>query len=459
MNKILNIVGVVIAIVAIGAGVYSMTQKEVAPLVSNENPVENSVILSEEESLSLAQKIAVELNKNRPIECFSFSVHKQEGNAIIYKVKKEWEGNCPAFSPDAPIVPLIKIDRLSGNVWVQAIDGEFRPHESKSLSIANNNEMTNWKTYKNEKYGFEFKYPADWRLNSETIDKVESVKEGFDTGSSHVQLFTKDKDNHTQKLEIFFYIPNTTNNEYELMVRSPKAVVKEFDDIKWYTGKVSEVSDREYFDAFTAKAEVNKSYAGVTTNTIRISATGYTSFNEEKEGSVYSQELADKSLKVLSTFKFTDSISTSDWKTYKNDRYKFEFRYPENATLSTPSGNNDILNNTVISFDDKSTTYNNAAISINIYRKGVFKQPLANNKCEIYKHSTDIYDGITADIVEQKDCPGSEGSPIGGSGHTLTAILFLSNETDLVYQANLGNDYIRHYNIANQILSTFKFTK
>jgi len=78
MNKILNIVGVVIAIVAIGAGVYSMTQKEVAPLVSNENPVENE-------------------------------------------------------------------------------------------------ELKEWKTYKNEEYGFEFKYPENWIMETETNSDVTTI--------------------------------------------------------------------------------------------------------------------------------------------------------------------------------------------------------------------------------------------------------------------------------------------
>lgn len=59
--------------------------------------------------------------------------------------------------------------------------------------------MQGWKTYRNEEYGFEIKYPEVWRKDTKTIDQITDKNEGLLYGASHFALYS-DKN---KKLEIF----------------------------------------------------------------------------------------------------------------------------------------------------------------------------------------------------------------------------------------------------------------
>lgn len=150
---------------------------------------------------------------------------------------------------------------------------------------------------------------------------------------------------------------------------------------------------------------------------------------------------------------------TANWKTYRNEKYGFEFKYPAEASLNVPPVNPSTLFHGEIEFKNQGSFYNRAVINFTIYGKGIFKQYPESNRCAIYKHESRVFGGIIADVVEQENCPGSEGSPTGGSGHTLTAIFPLSSSFELVYAANLNNDFILNNKLGDLILSTFKFTK
>lgn len=149
---------------------------------------------------------------------------------------------------------------------------------------------------------------------------------------------------------------------------------------------------------------------------------------------------------------------TADWKPYRNEKFSFGFKYPKSAKLTTLPENTMILSHTEIEFEKEGSFYNRATIAFFVYPKGVFRHyPQSNNKCKIYQRSTKIIGGKTASIVEQSDCPGGEGSPTGGSGHTLTAIISLSGTEELVYTANLNNSFISQNNFGTKVLNTLDF--
>lgn len=156
--------------------------------------------------------------------------------------------------------------------------------------------------------------------------------------------------------------------------------------------------------------------------------------------------------------------SNENWKTHRNEKYGFKFQHPESATLYSPPGSRGgtLLSETAIEVGNESEDafYNLAVVDLSVYTKGSYQHyPQSNTeRCEIYRRYTRTYGGKEADIVEQADCPGSEGSPIGWSGHTVTVIISLSETEDLVFFANLGNPLIKESALAEKILSTLTFT-
>lgn len=153
--------------------------------------------------------------------------------------------------------------------------------------------------------------------------------------------------------------------------------------------------------------------------------------------------------------------SNENWKNYINEKYGFKFQYPESAILYSPPGStgSTLLSDTVIEFDSENVDsfYNAAVVAFSVYTKGAYQHAVQSNtnRCEIYRHYTRAYDGREADIVEQADCPANEGA---GSGHTLEAVISLSDTEDLVFFANLGNPLIKENELAEKILSTLAFT-
>lgn len=160
-------------------------------------------------------------------------------------------------------------------------------------------ETSDWETYRNEKYGFEFKYPSNWEINSSPIETEESILENFNRGYSYLQLFTYDTSGRRQKVEMVF-APLTDKNDSFL--ENPKAEVKTFNGIQWYTGRTQVLSPMEPFDAFEAAASVKMGNPNMIKKDFIVSMTGYTASGPEN--SIYSQTLAEKTIGILSTFKF-----------------------------------------------------------------------------------------------------------------------------------------------------------
>ena len=99
----------------------------------------------------------------------------------------------------------------------------------------------------------------------------------------------------------------------------------------------------------------------------------------------------------------TQSSVPSDWKTYRNEKYGFEFAYPPLAKLHINQGNREILSDNAIEFEQESTFYNLATISFFVYKKNVFRVPERipiAGVCDLYEQSTKIINGKSVQILE-----------------------------------------------------------
>jgi hypothetical protein len=197
-------------------------------------------------------------------------------------------------------------------------------HPSEIENIAKD-KTANWKTYRNNDYGFEVKYPSEWIIMK---DSTESI------------IFADKKETETQKEKqageircsagIWLY-----NNEKGLSLRD-WAVGKWGEPEKREAGKISEVKINDLegikYEFMNMGTETNVLFSK-DSKVIDIQTTfdGCDNLN-----TIFTQ--------ILSTFKFIEpKTETTDWKTYRNEEQGIEFTYPKEwGVLTAKSQKNQI---------------------------------------------------------------------------------------------------------------------
>lgn len=137
-------------------------------------------------------------------------------------------------------------------------------------------ETADWKTYRNEKYGFEIKYPEDWTVNNTgshmiSLDNYNFCYRGGRDGCFRVSIFLEQDEN---------------SNSYQ----------KEF----------------EVMEKIITKKKDNKLFV-------------FSITVEEKAKTILNE--------AMSTFKFIEIEGVDNWKTYRNEKYNYEINYPETYSI------------------------------------------------------------------------------------------------------------------------------
>lgn len=143
----------------------------------------------------------------------------------------------------------------------------------------------------------------------------------------------------------------------------------------------------------------------------------------------------------------------SDWKTYTNNKYGFELKYPSNLTIDSKENTGSYLETSGIFIDVFLSSL--TMPQFHVTRKGVFQKVSPFNltkteiaKCSVYNRGTVSYGNTKGDQIEYKDCPGNEASPA------------TTSRTRIIIPINASNDLVIDVTGKNgiEILNTLKFT-
>lgn len=268
--------------------------------------------------------------------------------------------------------------------------------------------LDTWQTYRNEAYGFEFKYP----------------KENFSFLNETKNLYIQE--NGTYNYPFHVQINQSEYNNLE-------DFLNQFNDAKWKTNNKDKIEKINLFNTTAIK---------ITSYDIP-QAPNFISYHFLKNGNhivlnlmYLNNEFSDNEIgeKILSTFKFIDS--TAGWQTYRNEEYGFEFKYPKNYSLS------DLSTNKSVSFDTEGP---GTGLNIEI------KKESSSDKINELKQTEQ---SLGVKIFNEKNWTMfyHEGKGMI-TGLWYTAIAQLDNENIIIVILNRSGTE----ELFNQILSTFKF--
>ena len=189
-----------------------------------------------------------------------------------------------------------------------------------------------WKTYTNDEYGFELKYPQDWEVWHQT-----------DSGANIAD-------------------PNDSNRKF-LTVS-----VYDNDPVNLFRGVDSIYEEQDFeLNGVTGKKLIGDS---------ALSGTSAITVILYRDDAYYAlQASSDIYDRAISTFKFIDSSDTANWQIYRNE--EFEFKYPSDVRVQEGIGgrisiefNNDYL--IEMYFVSASVGYPDCYITEEVKRQVVF---------------------------------------------------------------------------------------
>ncbi|HEX5429656.1 MAG TPA: hypothetical protein VFX17_01075 [Patescibacteria group bacterium] len=268
-------------------------------------------------------------------------------------------------------------------------------------------DTSTWKIYANAQYGYQLKYPSDWH----EFDSTQGASYADDE-----QNIVMEDDMRAGEAEIGLQI-SVLKSSYPLTIPSTDTNI----------------------NGYPAKYDASLNYYVLQHNNRYVQIKEYSDNNKPS--------VTDA---ILSTFKFTDRITSvnSSWKKYQNIKYNYSFEYPTKWDL-VPCDEDTVL------IFGRCASEGTPTVSVNVIPNWSLDTFYNQHPDLTDPHSITIA-GIQADEFESVAPPMDVPEPGPTPGTKLTAIVFqhgpdvidigLAQEPD----ANLTSDF-------NHIISTFKF--
>lgn len=290
------------------------------------------------------------------------------------------------------------------------------------------NQSTNWKTYTDTKYEYQINYPDDWQKNELAL--IVGSQNGKEIDDNVVELSSK---------SIYRVIIDSENNEISMPLdKSINDLIIKNSNIFLDKNQSTKVAGLPTI-AVDSQNEGNNivTYYFIYNNkaySISTYTSGQENYTFGEPAKIYNQ--------ILSTFKFTDSISSipTDWKTFTFKSNEFSFQYPPiwypDENPNYPGGNN-------ISFFLNGTKADHG--SGDHIGNEVFSFEISDDKRTLQELKNNYYPTATVSTIAGKD--------VIITSFNLYIIKISSSKNLTIVGGIKAADLYR-----DQILSTLKFT-
>ena len=319
------------------------------------------------------------------------------------------------------------------------------PSASPSSSVVAD-ATADWQTYRNDKYGFEVKYPSALR-----------VWENQQLGTGAI---------YSVSFENTLAYDNTPGTKVVTAGRKIVFNVSIYKNSNQMQDEFKTVTLREQGNTILGGYSAKKLLSPQAPN--NIEATVYLIADKNTAIITYGTDLNKMSEKdisqILSTFKFTDSAA--GWQTYRNEQYGFEVKYPNEASvISFPkSGGIAYVGTNVSGLNvfNYGVSFDNLGTANNLSVENWYAQYCTRKKQEAASSNAPFFLSENGQNIQLNSYASYKTIDFGVDHFIVNFyIVHNGNVYKLSYSDEKANDpnWYEHEKIINQILSTFKFTK
>lgn len=202
------------------------------------------------------------------------------------------------------------------------------------------NDISSWQTYRNEKYGIEFRYPKDWMEDVDNRGVVfngvkkddKNTSRPYMQADAYITIFLVDNPKNLSIQDMFNAINKNCLEDIKMnFMGCPGA-----ENVSAWKNIVLDGAQawRSGMRSIPENVPVDDVYIKLQDKYLVLRAFSITDTKIQKPVNI--EYIFNQ---VISTFKFIDSDNnTADWQTYRNEKYGFEFKYLQDDFINGEPG-------------------------------------------------------------------------------------------------------------------------